>query len=203
MKKLLKSVLVLLFLVSCKETPKSTESSNINSLIKEVSGQNAEKEKNYAQLFEKLIAKTPISNTQFLEAFPKKLGDLSLDALPEKNIDHMDANTQDIIGNFGDGAIKVEITDAVGQNASLAVSHLKSYDLINYESDDNTKYIKKERNGIKTAGVYEVGANDSELKFLYDNRFYVSIEAKGMGLDKLWENFDAETSLSPYKKLNH
>ena len=30
------------------------------------------KEKDYAQLFEKLIAKTLISNTQFLEAFPKK-----------------------------------------------------------------------------------------------------------------------------------
>ncbi len=190
-----------LFLVSCNETPKSAESENINSIIKDVTGQNADKEKDYTQLFEELIAKKPLSVEQLTEAFPKKIGNFNLDGPPSMGIDQIDAATQVIIGNFGEGAIKLEISDAVGNMAGLAVSHLKSYDLINYESDDNTKYVKKERNGIKTSGVYIVGENESELKFLFDNRFYVSIEAKEMDLDKLWELFGIQ-NLQRFKDFN-
>lgn len=196
-----KLLLVLVVLISCKETPSSAESKNIKSLIKEVTGQNADKEKDYAQLFEELIAKEPLTVEQLKEAFPKKIGNFNIDGPIKMGIDQIDAATQVVIGSFGEGAIKLEISDAVGSMASLAVLHLKSYDLINYESDDNTKYVKKERNGIKTSGVYIVGENESELKFLFDNRFYVSIEAKEMDLDKLWELFGIQ-NLQRFKDFN-
>jgi len=207
MKNLLKLTLVIMLLISCKDAPKSSDSSssaeskNIESVIREVSGQNANKDEEYARLFEELIVKKPLTVEQLMEAFPKKLGNLSLDATPTMGVDYIDADTQVIIGNYGNGTVKMEIIDAVGNFAGQAVAHLKSYDLITYESDDNTKYIKKVRNGILTSGVYVSSVNESEIKFLYDNRFYVSLEGKGMDVDALWNAMGVD-NLKRFKELN-
>lgn len=207
MKTILKLTLILFFLISCKESPKSSESSgsaeskNMEGLMREVTGKNANKDQEYARLMEALIAKTPLTNAQFLEAFPKKLGNLNLDATPYKGSDFINSDTQVLIGNYGNGAIKMEITDAVGNLAGQAVAHLKTYDLMNYESDENTKYIKKERDGILTSGVYVTSVNESELKFLYDNRFYVTLEGKGMDVDVLWKTMGID-NLKQFKAYN-
>jgi hypothetical protein len=205
MKNLLQLTLVLLILVSCKESPESSgsaTSNNVESLMREVTGKNANKDKEYARLMEELMAKTPLSNNQFLEAFPKKLGNLSLDKTPSNGTDNVGADTQVMVGNYGNGTIKMEIIDAVGNFAGQAIFLLKSYDLLSLESDDNTQYSKKERNGILTSGVYVTSVNESELKFLYDNRFYVSLEGKGMDVDELWDAMDID-NLSQFKVLNN
>lgn len=204
MKTLLRLSLVIFLFASCNESPKSSssaESKNMDGLLREVTGKNTNKDVEYARLMDELIAKTPLTNAQFLEAFPKKLGSLNLDATPSKGSDFIDSDIQILVGNYGNGTIKMEITDAVRNLAGLAVAHLKNYDLMNYESDDNTKYIKMERNGFLTSGVYVTSENDSELKFLYDNRFYISLEGKGMDVDKLWDELGVE-NLHRFKDLN-
>ena len=202
MKTKIKIVLALIVLVfaSCKTDNKSN--SNIESIIKEVSVLGNDEE--YVRLFEELMAKTALSNEQLLEAFPKKLGNLELDkGQPEMGNPDSTVNGSVITGNFGDNTIKMVITDAVGNYAGLAVSNIKGYDLLHLPSDDNTKYLKKERNGIKTSGVYTVADNQSELKFVFDKRFYVAVEAEGMTVDELWDILNVNTSLKRFKELNN
>ncbi len=204
MKNILKLTLLVLLFFSCKESPESSDSAaskNMEGLMREVTGKNANKDQGYARLMEELLTKTRLTEAEFLEAFPKKLGSLNLDEPPKMLIGHNDMASNVVAGNFGNGTIHMTITDAVGQNAGLAVLHLKSYDLMNYESDDNTKYKKKERNGILTSGVYVTGENESELKFLYDNRFYVELKGKGMEVDELWDAMGVD-NLSRFKDFN-
>jgi len=192
MKNILKLTLFVLLLVSCKESPQSTESSgsaaskNMEGLMREVTGKNSNKDLEYARLMEELMAKKPLTNAQFMEVFPKKLGNLSLDETPKNGRDFVEADTQVMVGNYGNGTLKMEIIDATGNFAGQAIFFLKSYDLITLESDDYTKYSKKERDGILTSGVYYTGRNESELTFLYDNRFYITLKGKEMDVDKLW-----------------
>lgn len=204
MKNVLKLTLVLLFLVSCKETPESSgaaTSKNLDGLMREVTGKNADKDAEYARLMEELLAKTPLSNNQFLEAFPKKLGNLSLDETPYNGTKNVDANTQVMVGKFENGTIKMEIIDAAGNFATQAILFLKNYDLMNLESDDNTKYSKKERNGLLTSGVYVTSVNEAVLKFLYDNRFYVKLEGNDMNVDELWDAIKLD-DFKRFKELN-
>ena len=192
--------LIVLVFASCKTDNKSN--SNIESIIKEVKVLGNEEE--YARLFEELLAKKALSNAQLLEAFPKKLGNLELDkGQPELGNPDSTVDGSVIKGNFGNNTIKMVITDAVGNYASLAIMNIKGYDLIHLPSDDNTKYLKKERNGIKTSGVFLVGRDVSELKFVYDKRFYIDVEAEGMTVDELWDILNVNTSLKRFKELNN
>jgi len=191
-------------LVSCKETPESSDSAtskNLDGLMREVTGKNANKDAEYARLMEELLEKTPLTNAQFLEAFPKKLGNFSLDEAPYNGTENVDANTQVMVGKFGNGTIKMEIIDAAGNFATQAILFLKNYDLMHLESDDNTKYSKKERNGLLTSGVYVTSVDEAELKFLYNNRFYVKLEGKGMNVDELWDAIKLD-DLKRFKELN-
>jgi len=204
MKNVLKLMLVVLLLVSCKETPESSDSAtskNLDGLMREVTGKNANKDAEYARLMEELLEKTPLTNAQFLEAFPKKLGNFSLDEAPYNGTENVDANTQVMVGKFGNGTIKMEIIDAAGNFATQAILFLKNYDLMHLESDDNTKYSKKERNGLLTSGVYVTSVDEAELKFLYNNRFYVKLEGKGMNVDELWDAIKLD-DLKRFKELN-
>ena len=197
-----KKILFLLIgflIISCKTDNKSN--SNIESIIKEVQVLGNEAE--YTRLFEELTSKTALSNEQLLEAFPKKIGNLKIDeGQPELGNSDATVNGSEIAGSFGNNTLKMTITDAVGNNAGLAIMNIKGYDLIHLESDDNTKYLKKERNGIKTSGIYTVANNQSELKFVFDQRFYVTAEAEGMNVDQLWDLLNVNTSLKHFKELN-
>lgn len=201
MNKLLKSVLILLFLVSCKETNKSKA---MESVIDEVTGKNVDIDEKYNLLLKELGTKTLLTDEQLFEAYPKKLGGLNIDS--EEDIIK---SSKSVIGSFGDGTIRMEILDAAGANAYGAIIPLKMLHLnkITSEYNNTIRYTKKERNGILTFGTdrdEDTKADfQSELRFLFDNRFYVTIEGKEMDVDALWGILDAENSLKPFKKLNH
>lgn len=201
MNKLLKAVLILLFLVSCKETNKSKA---MESVIDEVMGKNVDIDEKYNLLLKELGTKTLLTDEQLFEAFPKKLGNLNLDSKED-----IIKSSKSVIGSFGDGTLRMEILDAAGANAYGAIIPLKMLHLnkITSEYNNTIRYTKKELNGILTFGTdrdKDTKADfQSELRFLYDNRFYVTIEGKEMDVDALWGVLDAENSLKPFKKLNH
>ena len=86
----------------------------------------------------------------------------------------------------------MEILDAAGQKAVGAIIPLKMLHLnkITSESNNTIRYSKRERNGILTFGTdrdADTKADfQSDLRFLYANRFYVTLEGKGMDIDALW-----------------
>lgn len=196
----LKCALIVLLLISCKETPNSAESENIKNIIKEVTGQNVDINEKYALLLQELSTKTPLTNEQLMESFPKKIGNL--------NLDESNTKTQLVFGNFGDNSVRLEILDAVGEKAIEAVMTLKMLDLNTVTSENNNtiRYSKKERSGILTFGTdrdESVGADyESDIRFLYDNRFYVTLEGKKMDVDKLWNSMQL-TDLKQFKEFNN
>jgi len=203
MKNLLKLTLALLLLVSCKDAPESKESKIAEGLINEITGKNDNVNERYNLLMKDLSTKTLLSNEQLLEAYPKKLGSLKLDT-DEGRI----TSDKTVMGSFGDDTIRMEILDAADQKAVGAIIPLKMLHLnkITSENNNSIRYSKKERNGILTFGTdrdENTPADfQSELRFLYDNRFYVTLEGKGMDVDALWNAVGID-NLSQFKDLNN
>ncbi len=207
MKNLLKSAFVILLLVSCKETPKTSDPSAskvLDGAINEVSGKNGDINKKYDDLRKDLGTKTPLTDDQLIEAFPKKLSNLSLDPSEQNKIEPKITDTQLVVGSFGDDTIRMEILDATGQKAIGAIIPLKMLHLnkITSESNNTIRYSKVERNGILTFGTdrdADTKADfQSELRFLYENRFYVTVEAKEMDTNALWKAMGID-NLSRFK----
>ncbi len=205
MKNLLKLTLIILLLVSCKDAPKSTDSKEskiMEGLINEVTGKNVNIDEKYALLMEELKTKTLLTDEELLEAYPTKLGNLSLDS-NEARI----TSSKTVKGSYGDDAIQMEILDAGGENVIGAIIPLKMLELnkITSENNNSIRYSKKERNGILTFGTDydEVVGTDyqAEIRFLYDNRFYVTLQGKKMNVDKLWDAIQLD-DLKRFKELN-
>jgi hypothetical protein len=206
MKNLFKLTLVIVLLVSCKDASKSTDSKEskiIEGILNEVSGNNVTIDQKYAKLMEELKTKTLLPDEQLLAAYPKKLGSLALDA-NEGRI----TSDKTVKGTFGDGTIRMEILDAAGANVMGAIIPLKMLEInkITSESNNTIRYSKKERNGILTFGTdrdENTKADfQAELRFLYDNRFYVTLEGKGMDTDALWNAMGIDNLLM-FKGLNN
>tara|TARA_R110000765_G_scaffold405163_1_gene501654 strand:+ start:1479 stop:2090 length:612 start_codon:yes stop_codon:yes gene_type:complete len=202
MKNLLKLTLVLLLLVSCKDAPESKESKISEGLINEITGKNDNVNERYNLLMKDLSTKTLLSNEQLLEAYPKKLGSLKLDT-DEGRI----TSDKTVMGSFGDGTIRLEILDAAGENMTGAIIPLKMLHLnkITSEYNNTIRYSKKERNGVLTFGTDRDKDTKSdyqaELRFLYDNRFYVTLEGKAMNVDELWDAIGVD-DLKRFKEFN-
>ena len=202
MKNLLKLTLVLLLLISCKDAPESKDSKIAEELMNEITGKNDNINERYDLLMKDLNTKTPLSNEQLLEAFPKKLGKLSLDSQEPRII-----SDKSVVGSFGADAVRMEILDAAGENVMGAIIPLKMLHLnkITSENNNTIRYSKKVRNGVLTFGTdrdEDTKADyKAELRFLYDNRFYVTLEGKNMSEDELWDAINV-IDLKRFKEFN-
>ncbi|TXE09063.1 hypothetical protein ES711_03770 [Gelidibacter salicanalis] len=74
MKNLINLTLAILLLASCKDSPESSSSKNariVEGVMNEVTGKNDHINETYDVLLVDLRAKTPLTEKQLLEAFPK------------------------------------------------------------------------------------------------------------------------------------
>lgn len=199
MKNILKLTLVLLLMISCKDT---NNSKAMEGVLNEVTGKNEDINEKYDLLLKELGKKTQLSDAQLLEAFPKKLKNLALDD-SEARV----TSSNSVVGTFGNGMVRMEILDGAGQNAVAAVLPLKMMELNKVTSENNNtiRYSKKNRNELLTFVTdrdKDTQADyQSEIRFLYDDRFYVTLEAKGMTTDALWDIMDMD-DLSRFKGFN-
>jgi len=194
MKNLLKSIIILLFAVSCNSETKKK--------IDGVSKENDRIEKNETpleteikKLKKELLKKTLLLDEELLQAFPKNLIGYPLDkvnALP---------GMAQVYGQFGNGKIWLSISDAAEGRNSIATSFIGSYYYVPpaSEKSTNSENSKIERNGIKTISTNKY--NETEIQLLFDNRYKITLGAKGMSPEELWQAFDL-TSLEEYKKMN-
>jgi hypothetical protein len=147
MENILKLALVVVLLVSCKDT---NQSKAMEIVIDEVIGNNSAMNEKYDLILKELGEKTPLTDEQLVQAYPKKLGKLDFDS-KEPRI----APDETLLGTFGDKTIRMGILDGAGANAVAAILPLKML-LINKVTSENNntiRYSKKERNGILTFGT--------------------------------------------------
>ena len=204
MKKLLKLTFIILVLTSCKET---SESKGFEGVMNEVTGKNSDVNEKYDLLLKELGTKTPLSDAELMEAFPKKIGNLNLDGSGNADPGSRVTSSNTVIRSFGDNSVRMEVLDAAGQNAIGALIPLKMLHLntITSENNNTIRYNKKERNGILTFGTDQdkdtKADYQSELRFLYDDRFYITLQGRAMDTDELWDAISMD-DLSRFKELN-
>ncbi|MCK0123857.1 hypothetical protein MWU76_05560 [Gelidibacter sp. F2691] len=210
MKNLIKLMLALVLLSSCKDSPESSTSKNagiVESVLNDVSGKNDDVNATYDHLLKELSVKTPLTDDQLVKAFPQKIGRFNSDTHGDNLEGPKIIGNQLVAGTFGDGTVRMEILDAAGEKATGAIIPLKMLHLNKVESEMNNtiRYSKKERNGILTFGTdrdADTKADyQAELRFLYDNRFYVTLEGKAMDVDQLWNSLNTN-DLSAFKAYN-
>lgn len=205
MKMILRFTVVALLLVSCKD---SNESKILDGILNEATGKNEDINEKYDLLLKDLSEKTPLTDEQLMEAFPKKLGNLNLDESGNNNIEPEINRGKMVAGDFGNGVVALEILDAAGENATGAIIQLKMLQLntVTSENDNTIRHSKQERNGFLTFGTdRDEDTNSdyqSEIRFLYDDRFYVTLQGKGMNIDKLWQKLNVD-DLKKFKEFNH
>lgn len=195
MKNVIKSILVLLICVSCNSEAKKT----LTELPNEIENIQENNEPSEGQkVAEKLSKMTPFSEDALRKAFPKQLKELSVD-------DKITVIGQQIIGRFGDGKISLSIADAAGDANQLAQQMIDSYAFNQHQENEHFKVIKQERNGMETLTDYYKTNGESEVRFLYNKRFYITFSNDDnmikMNPDELWEAFDINT-LNGYKEMN-
>jgi hypothetical protein len=190
MKNLLKAIIVLLLIVSCRFEAKKVN----DDLLHE----NEQMEKlemsinKWEKIENNLSKKTPLSDDELLQAFPKNLMGTPLD-----KVDVYPGMNQ-VYGTFGNGKISLSIADAAGNKSGLAISFYTFFSYVPPASE-KSKLIKIERDGVKTITDYK--HNVTEIRLLLDNRYIVNLSAKMMNPEEVWQTFDIK-DLNGYKEKN-
>ena len=127
---------------------------------------------------------TPLTESQFKEAFPKSINGWPLD-------DEIKVVKQQATADYGDGNFTLTIYDCSGKNTTMANLFETTY-AIKAQDNDHTKHINKIRDGIKTITTYRTDKNESTLVFLHRKRWFVVLKRKNSNPDKLWSEFDRD-----------
>lgn len=156
----------LFLLLACQEKEKQGLTQ-----IKQVLNQtkSTQQEESKGQIVANKLANTiPLNEDQLRDAFPKRINDLAVD-------DRITVIGQQIIGNFGNHKITLSVMDASGINSQAAAHFLDSYSYNKDEFSEGFKIIRKERNGIKTTSDYYTTQEQSEIRFLFRDRYYITL----------------------------
>jgi len=179
-----------LFMVSCGNSNKEEKSTGVGSVVEGVS--NLNKMSNAAEKMEEqtnaLKKMTPLTNEELKTVVPETLGGLtrksfSAGALGTTGLSSIDAT-------YGDDTkyVKVGVMDGAGETGSALVSLMAMTLSMDSESESNgTKTKTTEVNGIRS--VTEETKTDqsvrSSIKYLYKDRYSISLEGEGYSLSEL------------------
>ena len=176
MQKILYLFVLAVSITACQNDKRTSDTSTEKTAVQTVPKETS--------LRETLQNTTPRTSEALQKSFPQRLYNLKLDKEPV-------INGQTISGHFGGRKITLGITDAAGKQYRSATYFLDALNDDHFVDTDDTKFIKKERNGIKTFTKHYVESH-TELEFLYKNRFYIHLLSE-MNPDELWEAFDLKT----------
>ncbi|MCK0157029.1 hypothetical protein MWU65_07540 [Cellulophaga sp. F20128] len=191
MKTILKFTIVLVLMASCNSEAKKGTKDALKA-VEQTEEKSADKLSDFDKITNELLKKTPLTDEELLAAFPIELMGYSLDKV--NAIPYM----QQVVGQFGGRKISLSVADAAGKNNSLVTTFLGFYSYVPPSSESN-KLIKIERNGIKT--ISEFKDNETEMRLLFDNRYYITLSAKALNPEELWKALDIHI-LRGYKDLN-
>lgn len=190
------SLFLFIMLISCDELPtKPTVEKNRTNKDSTVSQSSQKTNSNDNDfLLGTLKDKLPLNQQEFEDVIPIEINELKLKE--SKVVESL----QMIQATYG-AKFKLIIQDYAGTDG-------KAIQLFNqsYENASGSNQIYKERDGYETKSVIKYG--DSELSYIYLNRFLITLEGKKMTPDQLWEFFDPDLLssldiLDQYNNRNH
>lgn len=188
------SLLMVILLVSCNEMPSKApagkDKNNKDSSVSKAISNSIEQDFYSSILKEKL----PLNEQEFKDVIPIEINGFQL-----KDSKVMQ-NLQMIQATYGT-QFKIVIQDYAGTDGKVIQLFNESY-----KNASGSNQIYKERDGYETKSSMSYG--DSELSYVYLNRFVITLEGKKMTPDQLWEFFDPDLLssleiLNQYNNRNH
>lgn len=187
------SLFLFIMLISCDELPTkpaveknrtNKDSTFSQSTLKSNSNDNE-------FLLGTLKDKLPLNQQEFEDVIPIEINGLKL------NESKVVESLQMIQATYGT-KFKLIIQDYAGTDGRAI--HLFNQ---SYENVSGSNQIYKERDGYQTKSSVRYG--DSELSYVYLNRFVITLEGKKMTPDQLWEFFDPDllSSLDVLDQFNN
>ena len=184
MKRIIVILVLVVFISSCGNDSKKADNSTSNTSQIEAQEEEALLE-SPEDLKELLLQKTPFTEDEFMEAFPKAIKGLPLDG----KVSITNAKCKQGYATYGNENITLSIYDCAGECNGMAMMFGTVYN-IKAQDNDDTKYSNQERDAIKTVNTYRVKRNQSDIVFLHNNRWYVVIKGNNMNSDELWDAFE-------------
>lgn len=178
-KNYLKTLAVLVLMVSCQSNKKEAVSSN-STIEKE----NTSQEKDMVSSKD-LQSKTIISDHQFGDFFPKEIGAYKLIEVTESTV--LSSTITSAFYVKGDN-MKNNMEYSVEDGQKKGSSVLKDFDIsYTYQNkgEGETEYIYKERDGYKTIAFLQPEENRNEIRFIYNQRFSIVLNGTD-DADTLW-----------------
>ena len=162
-----------------------SKASTATSMIGNVS--NIEKNaKNIESRMESLKELTPISNDEFKEWMPERLGDLERKSFKFNTA--MGA-TGELIFENEERSFEVTIMDGAGETGSALYGSQGMLGALygNFESESDTeKQEIVDRDGSQSVETYYKDTNNSSIRITFEDRFLVNAKAKNMTPDELY-----------------
>lgn len=138
---------------------------------------------------EKLKNETALTNTELKEWLPSKLGGLERSGFKVGQAGYAGVNS--VEGTFKSAKnkkkIKVSVIDAAGPSGGVMAAGYGMFGNLEMEMEDEHKHRQTVRvDGIKAQQTYFKKRNDTQLMFMYGERFLVDIKSTDVDVETTW-----------------
>ncbi|MFV0590248.1 MAG: hypothetical protein ACK5M7_02585 [Draconibacterium sp.] len=192
MKNYILAIAVLVLNLGCGSNAKKQDNkpNNKSALIQKEVSSAEPKQTDSAQ---KLLATTPFTEDELQQRFPETLLDTKRTVSSKGTLLAPNANgASAMYHGEGKKMVSISITDCAGEGGAKLYKQYLEYKEPKEDSENTTSittYINK--NGIEGKALYIKSLNQYALDLLYKDRLVISITAKGMELESIWEAFNS------------
>ena len=166
-----------------KEKLKSAKDgvSNATTIVKEA--------KKAEGRMDKLKNETALTNSQLKEWLPTKIGNLERSGFKVGQAGYAGVNS--VEGTFksseGKEKINVLVVDAAGPSGGVMAAGYGMFGNLEMEMEDESKHQQTVTfDGIKAQQTYFKKRNNTQLIFMYDERFLVTINSTDLDIEATW-----------------
>jgi len=173
-------IVLMLFLGSCNGKAQNNKANKAES----------QKKYSWKANVERLSKKTPLTDAEFAEWYPKRLLDLPATNIKSTANEQMATFTVTYYANKQ--RLDLNLTDGAGKKGARMIApgqRIAQQEIDEKMGDGYIITIK--RNGIIARETYTPENDTYRLKFMIHQRYFVDIITMNLGRDKTWEAFDA------------
>ena len=141
---------------------------------------------------QKMSELDPLTSEDFKNWMPEKIGDMNRTGFKNNAMGAMKVASSEATykNESGEKELRVTVIDGAG-TGSFAIAGIRMASQMDMEEQNEYGYKKTVKyNGGKAMEEYKNNSNRTELQFLHDERFGVTVDARGMDAKETWALVD-------------
>lgn len=141
---------------------------------------------------ENLADAEPLTSEDFKDWMPESIGNLKRTGFTNNSLGVANIGSSEVTykNEAGDQQFKITIIDGAGAG-SFAIAGIRLASAVDMEEENEYGYKKTiKRNGVKAFEEFKNRNNATELMFLHNERFGVTVNATGMDPSEVWDRVD-------------